>query len=483
MNAHANHCSVKKQSGGLIMSLFNQRINPFVRQMREARVPEIVIANFSNYYRRLLNGETGLIPESDIRPVDSLPDAESLPSALSAVGERHITQTAIIKLNGGLGTSMGMKGAKSLLNVKDSYSFMDIIIRQARYFDERLPVIFMNSFSTRADTLKTLKKYPELWGDIPVDFLQHKIPKINAKDLSPADWPNNPQLEWCPPGHGDIYTALVTSGMLEKLLAAGYEYAFVSNADNLGAVIDPSILGYFVQKGLSFMMEVADRTERDKKGGHLAQLKSGRFVLREVAQCSEEDMRAFQDIERHRYFNTNNIWIHLRDLKNAMDRKKGLLGLPMIRNQKTVDPRNSGSTPVIQLETAMGAAISVFYAAGAIRVPRIRFAPVKSTNDLLAIRSDRYILNDRYHVVPNPKQKFKQLKIDLDSGFYKRIDDFESRFAYGPPSLINCRSLKIKGDFTFGSDIRLEGGVALLNRGSQPFGLKDRVRIKGEFRV
>lgn len=465
------------------MPLYRNRIDSFVRQMCKEQLPEVVIAGFRRYYRQLWDGDTGLIPERDIVPVAAMDDAEALPSTFADIGEAHIPRTAIIKLNGGLGTSMGIKGAKSLLRVKSSLSFMDIIVRQARYLNDRMPVLFMNSFSTRADTVAVLEQYPELRSDIPNDFLQHKIPKVNAEDLSPAVWPENPHLEWCPPGHGDIYTALVTSNTLDRLLAAGYEVAFVSNADNLGAVVDPAILGYFVKKRLAFMMEVADRTAQDRKGGHLAQHKSGGYLLREVAQCADEDVQSFQDTERHRYFNTNNIWLHLPTLKRVMAGNEGSLPLPMIRNKKTIDPRNSNSTPVIQLETAMGSAISVFPRAGALRVPRTRFAPVKSTNDLLAVRSDCYTLTDQYHVVPNPKSSVDKLSIDLDTGYYKRIDDFESRFPFGPPSLIACNSLQVKGDFNFGNNVKLEGRVALINSGDMPFVIEDQVRLQGELRV
>lgn len=465
------------------MSLYTERINSFIHHMRKEQLPEVVIASFCRYYRKLWDGDTGLIPEEEIVPVTRMDDAEALPSRYTGIGEQNIARTAIIKLNGGLGTSMGMKGAKSLLRVKSSLSFMDIIVRQARYLNDRMPVLFMNSFSTRADTMAVLEQYPELRSDIPSDFLQHKVPKVNALDLSPAEWPENPRLEWCPPGHGDIYAALVTSNILEQLLATGYEYAFVSNADNLGAVVDPAMLGYFVEKKLSFMMEVADRTAQDKKGGHLAQTPSGGYLLREVAQCADADMQAFQDIERHRYFNTNNIWLHLPTLKQVLSRNEGMLPLPMIKNTKTIDPRNSDSTPVIQLETAMGSAISVFPHAGAIRVPRTRFAPVKSTNDLLAVRSDCYTLTDQYHVVPNPKCNIDKLSINLDSGFYKRIDDFEKRFPYGAPSLINCNALNIRGDFNFGSNVKLKGRVDLINSGNLPFVIRDQVHLQGELRV
>ena len=230
-------------------------------------------------------------------------------------------------------------------------------------------------------------------------------------------------------------------------------------------------------------MEVATRTEGDKKGGHLAQLKSGRYVLREIAQCPQEDQNAFQDIRRHRYFNTNNIWVHLPSLKHLMDRKKGVLELPMIRNHKTLDPRDLESEPVYQLETAMGAAISVFEKAGAIRVPRTRFIPVKNTNDLMAVRSDRYILSDKYEIVPNPDQTSQQIFIDLHPTYCKFIDDFENRFPMGIPSLAACESLTIKGDFKFGRDVIIEGRVSLINDNKRPFEIEDSHRIQECVRV
>ena len=77
----------------------------------------------------------------------------------------------------------------------------------------------MNSFATRDDTLAALERYPELpVDDLPLDFVQSKVPKLREDDLEPVEWPADPALEWAPPGHGDVYTSLATSGMLERLL-------------------------------------------------------------------------------------------------------------------------------------------------------------------------------------------------------------------------------------------------------------------------
>ena len=459
------------------MSSIDHDFIPFAARMRDEGNSELIVKTFEHYYTQLADGHTGLIPESDISSVEHLPDLEKFPKELKKVGQRFLPKTVLLKLNGGLGTSMGMNRAKSLLTVKDKLSFLDIIARQALLTDMRL--VLMNSFSTRRDCLTALKDYPELWDDIPLDFNQHKVPKINQTDLSPADWPENRDLEWCPPGHGDVYISLVASGMLNTMLKAGYEYAFISNSDNLGAEMDATILGYFVENQLSFLMEVTDRTPAHRKGGHLARLPSGQLILREVAQCPPDDIDSFQDINRHKYFNTNNLWLHLPTLKAVMHSKGNILGLPMIRNSKTLDPRIPTSPQVYQLETAMGSAIAVFENATAIRVPPSRFVQVKRTEDLLVVRSDIYMLSNDLQVIPNPDRNLDPILVDLDDSHYQLIDDLEARFPAGVPSLIDCERLKIVGDIKFGGDVSLSGVVELTNLSRKQVEINDDTTIDG----
>lgn len=443
---------------------------PFAARMQAEGLPEIAIRTFEYYYHQLVKGETGLISEGSIESVDSLPDADTLPDTLNDVGHASLESTVVIKLNGGLGTSMGLSKAKSLLPVKEGLTFLDIIAKQA--LSHETPLVLMNSFNTQSDSLAALEKYPELRQTLPLDFVQHKIPKIKAADFSPAEYEADDNLTWCPPGHGDIYTALVTSGMLETLINNRFKYAFVSNSDNLGAVIDTKILGYFAEHNLPFMMEVADRTPADSKGGHLARRPDGQLILRESAQCPDEDMDTFQDITRHKYFNTNNLWINLEALQTILNEKENILGLPMIRNSKTVNPRDKSSDQVFQLETAMGSAIEVFKGAGAIRVPRSRFAPVKKSQDLLAVRSDCYVLTDDFRIVANPERALDQIVIKL-SDHYKLVDQMEARFPYGAPSLIACQTLKIDGDVRFGKDVVVKGEVSLSNDRDGQMTIKD----------
>jgi UTP--glucose-1-phosphate uridylyltransferase len=436
-------------------------------KMAAAGIHQQAIDVFSHYYRQLEEGVSGFIAEDSIEPLLD-------PSMLSdtAVNEQDaaaaLGKTVIIKLNGGLGTSMGMEKAKSLLPVRKGKSFLDIIVDQVRAarvaYGIQLPLVFMNSFRTQQDTLAALASYDDLAvAGLDLGFLQDQEPKLRADDLTPVTWPADPRLEWCPPGHGDLYTALTTSGMLDRLLSLGYRYASVSNSDNLGAAPDATIAGWFAATSAPYAAEICRRTAADRKGGHLAIRKSDRrLILRDTAQTPKEEMNYFTDEFRHPYFHTNNLWFDLEALGRTLRERKSVLGLPLIKNEKTVDPADSSSTKVIQIETAMGAAIEVFEGATAIGVGRERFLPVKTTSDLLVLRSDAYELeaDGRLTKVADPTPV-----ADLDSDYYKLIGDFDRRFPAGAPSLTEARYLEINGDWTFEAGVRVIGEVTLEDRG------------------
>jgi UTP--glucose-1-phosphate uridylyltransferase len=426
-------------------------------KMRAAGMATQAIDTFVYYYRRLEAGESGMLPEAEIEPVSDPPRAGDLPDPGDG-GSAALGKAVMIKLNGGLGTSMGMTRAKSLVEAKDGLSFLDIVVRQTQGLG--VPLVLMNSFATSEDTMRYLgERHPD--ADVR-EFLQNKEPKLRADDLMPVEWPADPDLEWCPPGHGDLYVALQASGMLGELLDRGCEAAFVSNSDNLGAVLDRAILAWFLDSGAPFLMEVVPRTKADRKGGHLARRRDdGRLVLRESAQTPEEDLEALQDIGRHRYTNTNNLWVSLVSLDAVLREREGVLGLPMIVNRKTVDPTDKSTPEVIQLETAMGAAISVFEGAQAIEVHRRRFAPVKTTNDLLVLRSDFYALTDGAHVEPAAGREPGSIFVDLDPDHYKLLRDFDARFPAGPPSLVEASRFVVRGDVTFGPDVAISGEAEL----------------------
>ena len=436
-------------------------------KMEKAGVDPVAIDVFAHYYRLVEKGETGMVPESTIDPLDmdALADVEVGDDA----AREAITGTVVIKLNGGLGTSMGMNQPKSLLEVRNGLSFLDIIARQVlalrKRYDAPLPLIFMNSFRTSTESMAVLRDYPGLAVDgLPLEFLQSKEPKLRADDLTPITWDADPTLEWCPPGHGDIYTALRGTGLLERLVGAGYTQVFVSNSDNLGAVPDPRVAGWFAQSGAPFAIEAVRRTPSDRKGGHFATRKSdGRIVLRESAQTLDEDLAALGSVDRHRFASTNNLWFNLEAMRNELDRRNGILGLSMIRNAKHVDPADPVSPEVIQIETAMGAAIEVFDGATTIEVGRDRFVPVKTTNDLLVLRSDCYRLRDDYVLeLTAPAVPF----VDLDARYYKLVGDFDARFPSGVPSLREATSFVVSGDWTFGADVTVRGAASLDDPGA-----------------
>ncbi len=463
------------------------RFAPFAAKMEAAGLAPMVVRTFHYYYNQLVAGHTGYVPNALARPVHHLPEYGDLGQEYAVAGEAALDKVAVVKLNGGLGTSMGMNGPKSLLTVKDGLTFLDITVEQIVHLRERtgarLPLVLMNSFNTRDDTLASLAARPDFTQDVPLDFVQHKTPKVTVKGLHPAEWPADPQKEWNPPGHGDIYLALATSGLLDRLLHAGYRYAFVSNIDNLGATFDPAILGYFVEERLPFLMEVASRTAADSKGGHLALHPNGRLILRELAQCPPDELDSFQDITLYRYFNTNSIWLDLQTLKRVLQGRRGVLGLPLIRNEKPVDPTASDSPRVYQLETAMGSAIAVFVGAQALHVPRSRFLPVKKNNDLLLLWSDVYRLRPDFTLELAPERHAGPPRgpplVYLDDRYYQLIDDLHLRFPHGAPSLIQCSELRIRGDVRFGRHVTLEGRVELENEGDAPLTLEDGAVIRG----
>ncbi|MGH2876862.1 MAG: UTP--glucose-1-phosphate uridylyltransferase, partial [Solirubrobacteraceae bacterium] len=294
------------------------------------------------------------------------------------------------------------------------------------------------------------------------DFMQSLIPKLDAETLAPVSWPPAPGLAWCPPGHGDVYGALRRSGMLDALLTAGFRYAMISNADNLGSSVDARIAAHMTAQEIPFLMEVVQGTEADRKGGHVARRRAdGRLVLRETAQTPPEDEESFRDHRRWRWYNTNTIWIDLHALAQMLERSQGVLELPVIVNRKTVDPRDGDSTPVIQLEGAMGAAIGSFSGAALLQVPRTRFAPVKTTDDLLVLRSDVYELTGDFDVRPVAGRGEEPPYVELDRRYYRLIDGFERRFPDGMPSLREAERLVVHGDVIFGAGVRVRGSVTV----------------------
>ncbi|MBB2954806.1 UTP--glucose-1-phosphate uridylyltransferase [Bifidobacterium commune] len=448
------------------------------QKMREQGMSDVSIAQFKRLYTQWQHDDaSSWIREDDVEPLQDVPSFHDVYKTIDHDQAVHaFAKTAFLKLNGGLGTSMGLDTAKSLLPVRRHKArrmrFIDIIIGQVMTARERLnvplPLTLMNSFRTSQDTMKVIKHTKNFrQDDIPLEIVQHQEPKIDLSTGKPVEFPSDPTLEWCPPGHGDLFSTIWESGLLDALQDNGFEYLFISNSDNLGARPSRTLAQYFEDTGAPFMVEVANRTEADRKGGHFVRdKKTGRLVLREMTQVHENDQDAAQDISRHPYFNTNSIWVRVDALKDMLARYDGVLPLPVIQNYKTVDPTDPDSTKVIQLETAMGAAIGHFDGAICVQVDRMRFLPVKTTDDLFIMRSDRFHLTDSYEM-EDGNYLFPDVR--LDPRYYHNMEDFNERFPYSIPSLAAANSVTIRGDWTFGHNVVFYGDAVLEDEGKPSY--------------
>ena len=266
--------------------------------MRAHGQHEEAISAFRSAYERLVAGESAYVASADLEPAGDVESLEELPDADPATA---LADVVVVKLNGGLATTMGLRAPKSLVDAREGHSFLDIIVGQIRALRRRhgirLPLVLMDSEATREQTLATLPA--DASGGVEPDFMQSVVPKLDAERLEPISWPPNPALEWAPPGHGDVYGALRRSGTLGTLLEQGFRYAMVSNADNLGATVDARIASLVAAQRIPFLMEVVVGTVADRKGGHIARrLADGQLVLRETAQTPPEDEESFRDYRR-----------------------------------------------------------------------------------------------------------------------------------------------------------------------------------------
>ncbi|AKV55234.1 UTP--glucose-1-phosphate uridylyltransferase [Bifidobacterium actinocoloniiforme DSM 22766] len=443
-------------------------------KMHDKQMSDVAIAQFEHMYKTWSDGDVDhCIREHDVTPLKDVPTFKQVRESMDMdFALEAFSKAAFLKLNGGLGTSMGLEKAKSLLPVRRHKArqmrFLDIILGQVitarKRLDVPLPLTLMNSFRTSADTLRVVHRNKNFaQSEVPIEIIQHSEPKIDLATGEPVSYPDNPELEWCPPGHGDLFSTIWESGLLDTLQAQGIEYLFISNSDNLGARPSRTLAGHFAQSGSPFMVEVAQRTEADRKGGHLVvDKKSGRLLLREMTQVDPRDKASAMSIRKHPYFNTNSIWVRVDALKAKLEEHQGILPLPVIINKKTVDPADPSTPAVIQLETAMGAAASLFEGATCVKVDRMRFLPVKTTSDLFIMRSDRFHLTDSYemedgnYIFPN---------VQLDQRYYRNISDFNERFPYGVPALAAAQSVSIQGDWTFGRDVTLYSDAKLEDPG------------------
>ncbi|XP_019439525.1 PREDICTED: UTP--glucose-1-phosphate uridylyltransferase-like [Lupinus angustifolius] len=415
---------------------------------------------FINLVSRYLSGEAQHVEWSKIQtptdevvvPYDSL---APLPDDSSEV-KNLLDKLVVLKLNGGLGTTMGCTGPKSVIEVRDGLTFLDLIVIQIENLNNKygsnVPLLLMNSFNTHDDTQKIVEKYTNSNVEIHT-FNQSQYPRLVVDDFLPL--PSKGQTGkdgWYPPGHGDVFPSLLNSGKLDALLSKGKEYVFVANSDNLGAIVDLKILNHLIQNKNEYCMEVTPKTLADVKGGTLISYE-GRVQLLEIAQVPDEHVNEFKSIEKFKIFNTNNLWVNLKAVKRLVE--TDALKMEIIPNPKEVD-----GVKVLQLETAAGAAIRFFDKAIGNNVPRSRFLPVKATSDLLLVQSDLYTLQDGFVARNSARANPENPSIELGPEF-KKVSNFLSRFK-SIPSIIELDNLKVAGDVWFGAGITLKGKVSIV---------------------
>jgi len=427
------------------------------KALKPFKIGTSALEGYTRLYKKFQLGPEKVVRWKSLRNPDEkrllqhgslpIPERESLENALARV--------AVCKLNGGLGTSMGCRGPKSSIIVRGEKTFIDIIADQVSELNNKyqadVPLIFMNSFHTHDETERIIGKNTGT-SEI-LSFCQNRYPRL-LEDGSGFPDPKKLGVNvWYPPGHGDLYSCLHEKGYLDLLLKEGREYLFVSNADNLGAVVDLKILDYVVNRDIPFLMEVTSKTSADTKGGILCQEKN-EIKLLEIANVPSEHIPEFCGSQKFKFFNTNNLWINLVALKELL--RSGPLDLDVIINHKQIKNQN-----VLQLETAVGTALNYFPDSVGINVPRSRFLPVKRTSDLLIVQSDLFNIERGILKRGLGKTAPNLPQINLKDPF-NDLQEYQKRIPV-VPDITELDSLELQGEVRFNGKVTLKGKVRLVS--------------------
>lgn len=430
---------------------------------------ETEMDNFFALFRRYLTEKAKgdkidweAVKSPDAKEVVDYESIEESPKA-----KEFLDKLVVLKLNGGLGTSMGCVGPKSIIEVRDGNTFLDLSVRQIEHLNRKynvnVPFVLMNSFNTDEDTARIIKKYEGHNIDI-MTFNQSRYPRVHKDSLLPVPRSaQSPIGDWYPPGHGDIFESMYNAGILQQLIDSGKEVIFVSNVDNLGAIVDLKLLSHFMKSGAEYIMELTDKTKADVKGGTIVNY-NGKVRLLEIAQVPAQYTEEFKSIKKFKYFNTNNIWANLKAIKRIVENNE--LSLEIIPNFKSIpaDKKGESDVPIVQIETAIGAAIKHFQNAHGVNVPRRRFLPVKASSDLMLVKSDLFEL--QHGELSMDQARFGGNPLIKLGSHFKKVSDFQKRIP-SIPKIIELDHLTVTGNVKFGRGITLKGTVIIVcNDGS-----------------
>lgn len=425
--------------------------------MREQGSSDEKISLFQDLYNRYISERDSKIDWQNISTPSesSILDYSALDEVSGEEARSLLSELAVCRLNGGLGTSMGCVGPKSAIEVKNGLSFLDLMVEQIHTlnvtYGTNVPLVLMNSFNTDQDTQKIIGKYEDI---LPIHtFQQNAFPRLRKDSLLPVSAEKYGQQAIYPPGHGDFYQSILTSGILDRLIEEGKKYIFIANADNLGASVDLAILKLLKTSNSPYIMEVTNKTRADVKGGTLIKTADQPLRLLEIAQVPKDHVEDFKSVKKFRFFNTNNIWINLVKLKERLQNNS--LHLDVIVNRKSIE-----KLPIIQLETAIGSGINNFRGSLAVNVPRVRFVPIKKTDDLLLVQSNLFIIENGI-LRKNPERQFGGIPLIRLGEYFKSVDDYQNHFET-LPDILELDLLTVVGDVYFGRNITLRGNVILV---------------------
>ncbi|PWN86598.1 putative UTP-glucose-1-phosphate uridylyltransferase [Acaromyces ingoldii] len=457
----ASHIDFKSATTGVAAKAMRNELNKMVAEIEDPVARKAFDAEMSSFFtlfnrylserakgEKLVWDKVKAPAPEQITPYDQLKPASNT---------SLLNKLAVLKLNGGLGTTMGCTGPKSVIEVREGMTFLDLSVRQIEHlnstYNVNVPFILMNSFNTDDDTARVIQKYANHNVEI-LTFNQSRYPRVNKESLLPC--PRSATSDkslWYPPGHGDLFDAMYNSGLLDRLINAGKEYVFVSNVDNLGADVDLNIYQHMIDTQAEFISEVTDKTKADVKGGTLIDYE-GTIRLLEIAQVPSEHVEDFKSVKKFKIFNTNNLWLNLHAIKRVLENDE--LDLEIIVNNKSL---GSGEA-VIQLETAVGAAIKHFKGAKGVNVPRSRFLPVKSCSDLLLITSDLYSL-EHGKLCKDKSIEFNTTPVIKLGPHFSKVAQFQARFKT-VPNMKELDHLTISGNVTIGRNVTLRGTVIII---------------------
>ncbi|CAN1226243.1 UTP--glucose-1-phosphate uridylyltransferase [Linum grandiflorum] len=335
--------------------------------------------------------EVLVVPYESLVPI--LEDSEETKQILDKL--------VVVKLNSTLGTAVGFNGPKSMIDVRDGVTSLDLLVNQIQNLNQKygsdIPLVLINSARTHDDTSKVLEQYSTSNIDIlPVqqgqqlgespDVLENEN-KLYASDQAAA------------------LRSLIDSGALDVLLAKGKEYVLVVSPDNSAVAVDAKILNHLITNKIVLCME-----------------------LGEIA----EDPSA-HSMEKFKFISTKTLWLSLNAIKRLAD---------------------TNSLKVDNVSTS-----ELFDKAVGINVPQSRFLQLNTTSDLLLVKSDLYAVIDG-SLARNP---FRSSPLDPSIQLgpeFEKIDHFESRFQ-SIPSIVELDALKVTGDVWFGAGVTLKGNVSI----------------------